>query len=89
LNSDEGIRANFAQVELKAVVVVFECHFFVFVKLRVKLFFRMHRTLFRRRDAPNIETDGFRIRSKFWRRNFYSVKVENYFWGRSAGFMLR
>ena len=23
------------------------------------------------------------------RRNFYSVKVENYFWGRSAGFMLR
>jgi hypothetical protein len=24
-----------------------------------------------------------------WRRNFYSVKVENYFWGRSAGFMLR
>ncbi len=25
----------------------------------------------------------------FRRRNFYSVKVENYFWGRSAGFMLR
>ena len=23
------------------------------------------------------------------RRNFYSVKVEDYFWGRSAGFMLR
>jgi len=23
------------------------------------------------------------------RRNFYSVKVENYFGGRSAGFMLR
>jgi hypothetical protein len=66
LNCDEGILADFAQVELKAVVVVFECHFFVFVKLRVKLFFRMHRTLFRRRDAPNIETDGFRIRSKFF-----------------------
>lgn len=40
--------------------------------------------------GPCVFADGFDEELGYdWRRNFYSVKVENYFWGRSAGFMLR